>query len=201
VKNILNYDRIEIGGITTILKGRLEHAICDEIEEIAKPFVENVECNLQNTKRTGWRVFEKPEFAPVFQKFSDKVTETILSYAQARPILGLGHNGTYNVNCRYFNAWVAWYSSDSFVQPHQHGGGEMFSPEYSLSAYLKVPDDSTELTFVPRELKTTENYKIEVKQGDFLIFPSSLMHYTNDCKEGRVILSANFTVTAATNET
>jgi len=192
----LNYDEIEIGGITTILKGRIEDALCDELEKTASPFIENIECNLLNTKRTGWRLFEKKEFNPVFQKFSDKVTETIISFSEKKPLLVTDAHENYDVTSIYQNAWVAWYSSDSFVRPHVHGPGGMFSPEYSLSCYLKVPNDHTELTFVPKELRHTNNYVIEVKRGDFLIFPSNLMHYTNSCDEGRVILSANFSVTA-----
>jgi len=190
----LNYDEIEIGGITTLLKGHIDAALCDELEKTASPFIEDIDCNLLNTKRTGWRLFDKEEFKPVFQKFSDRVIETIISFSEKKPLLVTDVHESYRVTSIYYNAWVAWYSSDSFVRPHVHGQGEMFSPEYSISCYLKVPNDHTELTFVPRDLGRTNNYTIEVKRGDFLIFPSSLMHYTNSCEEGRVILSGNFSV-------
>lgn len=188
------FSALELPGTTTILRGHIPDDLCDELEEKAKPFVTDVNCNLRNTKRTGWQIFQEEEIAPLFQKVTDRVTDTILSYFQQSPALVMGNKPPLNVKCDYCDAWVAWYSEDSFVQPHVHGTAGMFAVEYSLSAYLKVPKDYTELTFSPRVNNMVENYPIEVRKGDFLIFPSNLMHYTNDCKEGRVILSANFSV-------
>ena len=68
-----------------VLKGSISHSLCDEIEEKARPFTENIQCNLLNTKRTGWQLFDKEEFVPVFQKFTDRVTETILSFEKCVP--------------------------------------------------------------------------------------------------------------------
>lgn len=178
-----------------ILKGSISHSLCDEIEEKARPFVENIQCNLLNTKRTGWQLFEEEEFVPVFQKFTDRVTETILSFGALCPPLDQQKGSGLQVSCRYTDAWVAWYSSDSFVRPHYHGTGRLFSPEYSLSTYLNVPNEYTELTFQSSNYGGHECYPVEVEKGDFLIFPSFLTHYTNSCEEGRVILSCNFTVT------
>tara|TARA_E500000318_G_scaffold58853_1_gene54571 strand:- start:202 stop:831 length:630 start_codon:yes stop_codon:yes gene_type:complete len=192
--NRIIFSTLELPGKTTILKGHIPSDLCDELEEKARPFVEDVNCNLKNTERTGWRLFQHEELAPLFQKVADRVTETILSYFKRSPAITMEGKPAFEVNCEYVNAWVAWYSKDSFVQPHVHGSGDMFCIEYSLSTYLKVPKDYTELTFSPCVNNMVENFSIEVRKGDFLIFPSNLMHYTNDCEEGRVILSANFIV-------
>jgi len=188
------YSIVELPGTTSILKGTLSSNLCDELEEKARPFVENVNCNLKDTKRTGWQIFKEEEIAPLFQKVTDRITHTILAYFERRPALVMGGRPYFNVDTRFADAWVAWYSDNSFIRPHVHGAGGMFNVEYSLAAYLKVPEDYTELTFCPFGGNTLENHTIEVRKGDFLVFPSNLMHYTNKCKEGRVILSANFSV-------
>ena len=192
--NKVIFSTLELPGVTTLLKGSIPFDLCDELEEKARPFIENVNCNLRDTKRTGWRIFQEEEIAPLFQKVTDRVTKTILSYFDRSPPFTMGENSQFKINCEYYNAWVEWYSEDSFVQPHVHGTAEMFSIEYSLSTYLKVPKDYTELIFSPRINNMVQNYPIEVRKGDFLLFPSNLMHYTNDCQEGRVILSANFAI-------
>jgi len=195
------FSLVELPCSLPLIKGSISQALCDELEEAAKPFVENVDCNLINTKRTGWKVFQQESFGRVFQKFTDRITATIISFGQLHPPLKMNPGDDFNVSCEYREAWVAWYSSDSFVQPHSHGAGCLFSSEYSLSTYLKVPDEYTELTFFDTVHGNPVYTKVEVKQGDFLIFPSSLSHYSNDCKEGRVILSGNFTVTVTKSET
>jgi ectoine hydroxylase-related dioxygenase (phytanoyl-CoA dioxygenase family) len=79
------------------------------------------------------------------------------------------------------------------VQPHTHVDGDMFTNEYSLSAYLNLPQEKSSLTFLTNRGDTT-NFCVEVRKGDVLIFPSNLCHYSNDCHEGRIILSSNFRI-------
>jgi len=194
------FSLVEVPGSIHVIKGSINQTLCDELEEKARPFVEEVDCNLKNTNRTGWQIFKDESFAPVFQKFADRVTATIISFGLTYPPLHSDNRVDFDVTCQYKDAWVAWYSSNSFVQPHSHGSGRLISPEYSVSTYLKVPDDYTELTFFDTVYGNPVYTKVEVKQGDFLIFPSHLSHYTDDCKEGRVILSGNFVLNLTQSE-
>ena len=89
-----------------------------------------------------------------------------------------------------FNAWVAHYKNESFVEPHCHTPYPGF---YSCSLYLSTGGKDTSLSFLSDEAPSFNQNKIKIpcKEGDMLIFPSDLVHYTNDTFDERIILSAN----------
>ena len=89
-----------------------------------------------------------------------------------------------------FNAWVAHYKNESFVEPHCHTPYPGF---YSCSLYLSTGGKDTSLSFLSDEAPSFNQNKLKIpcKEGDMLIFPSDLVHYTNDTFDERIILSAN----------
>ena len=90
-----------------------------------------------------------------------------------------------------YNAWVGFYKGNSFVHPHCHEEPPNF---YSIAAYLSTGSDDTSLSFMTDESPShgVNRPKVICKQGDLIIFPSSLYHYTNDTSDERVVLSGNY---------
>jgi len=188
----VRFSEVFIPSSIPVIKFRMDDALCDEIIQAAEPFIDSeVNCNLLNTRRTGWKVFNEEAFAPVFEKFSSLTLELVANYLENKS--EYYRQGDQALTAFFRDAWVAWYGEDSFVQPHTHVGGDMFTNDYSLSAYLNLPQGKSSLTFLSN-LGDATNFCIEVHKGDVLIFPSSLCHYSNDCHEGRIILSSNFRI-------
>lgn len=177
-----SYSEIKFPAHVEILKFRIDDDLCDDLIDAAAPYqVEGINCNLFDSKRTGWFLHKEYDFLPVFQRFTRAVSKVISSYLENRS------DHFPQITATYLESWVAWYGDDSFVAPHSHDGASLFSGMYSLSAYLKVPNKVTNLSFMDGSIKRS----YEVRKGDVLIFPSSIIHYCNDCHSGRTILSSN----------
>ena len=104
-----------------------------------------------------------------------------------------------NVNCIYkkidvTRAWSVTYDKGHYHVPHNHS-----SQGYAGIIYLQVNKDSPKTTYIQpwnNEKDQTVLYAPDVKQGDIMIVPQFLTHYTEPNKTyfKKRILSFDFTL-------
>lgn len=173
----------------SILKTRIPLSVCSSLLINSEPFIEDVKCNLKNTRRTGWHIHLEESVGP----HCEKVMEELLS--------GLKHlfltpydNLLEDKNpfrLGLFTSWVAWYGDESTVLPHVHGA---MPYEWSFCVYLDAPEEGTSISFFleKEHLINRHHVKVDVMKGDVICFPASLPHFVERCTDGRVIYSGNF---------
>lgn len=106
----------------------------------------------------------------------------------------------YNENSEYYNevitkdlflidnSWINVHWKSGKTLPHDHGN----SIKYVCTYYLNVPENSGRFKF---KYKDRWEY-IFVKTGDFIIFPSTMIHSTeeNISDDQRIVLTTNITL-------
>jgi hypothetical protein len=86
-----------------------------------------------------------------------------------------------------YNSWFAKCRKNSFVSPHHHGYGH---GAFSFVCYLKIPSINSSIYFANSDFSWSKN--ISLREGDIIVFPSHMKHWSNDTEEGRCIFSGNF---------
>lgn len=162
--------------------------ILDFIEKQQENKLDVINDNLIETERTDWDYHLNLEFRPYYNII---FKELLLGMTYFSKNYG-NHKTSDNYNsCKFsifmLNCWYAKSKKNAYVQPHDHGSG-YFS--FSFSCYLNIPSKISSLTFMSAQAEWREN--VAVKEGDILIFPSHLLHWTRDVEENRSILSGNF---------
>ena len=179
-----------------IMKSTLSKELCNVLIELAEQKLEtDIVDNLEGVRRTGWDLQKDKDVAPYLQSVTSKVEHCIstrLNYPhfnKSRPD-SMRRNGMQFVIAMY-NAWIGFYKNNSFVHPHCHEQPPNF---YSIAAYLSTGDRDTSLNFMTDESPSygINRPRVVCKQGDLVIFPSSLYHYTNDTSDERIVLSGNY---------
>ena len=179
-----------------IMKSTLSKELCNTLIELAEQKLEtDIVDNLESVRRTGWDLQKDKDVAPYLQSVTSKVEHCIstrLNYPhfnKSRPD-SMRRNGMQFVIAMY-NAWIGFYKNNSFVHPHCHEQPPNF---YSIAAYLSTGDSDTSLNFMTDESPSygINRPRVVCKQGDLVIFPSSLYHYTNDTSDERIVLSGNY---------
>ena len=179
-----------------IMKSTLSKELCNTLIELAEQKLEtDIVDNLEGVRRTGWDLQKDKDVAPYLQSVTSKVEHCIstrLNYPhfnKSRPD-SMRRNGMQFVIAMY-NAWIGFYKNNSFVHPRCHEQPPNF---YSIAAYLSTGDSDTSLNFMTDESPSygINRPRVVCKQGDLVIFPSSLYHYTNDTSDERIVLSGNY---------
>ena len=179
-----------------IMKSTLDKELCNTLIELAGQKLETgIVDNLEGVRRTGWHLQKDKDIGPHLQRVSAKVEHCIstrLNYPHfnKRKPASMKRNGMQFVVAMY-NAWISFYDNNSFVHPHCHEEAPNF---YSIAAYLSTGDSDTSLSFMTDESPShgINRPRVVCKQGDLVIFPSNLYHYTNDTSDGRIVLSGNY---------
>ena len=179
-----------------IMKSTLSKELCNALIELAEQKLEtDIVDNLEGVRRTGWDLQKDKDVAPYLQSVTSKVEHCIstrLNYPHfnKRQPDSMRRNGMQFVIAMY-NAWIGFYKNNSFVHPHCHAQPPNF---YSIAAYLSTGDSDTSLNFMTDESPSygINRPRVVCKQGDLVIFPSSLYHYTNDTSDERIVLSGNY---------
>ena len=178
-----------------ILKTSIDKKTCEELIEATKDKLdEDIQDNLSNVRRTIWELHTDEDTSSVVSKIMDHVNfciRTRLNYPhpnQNQP--PFFDNKMFFYSFATFNAWVAHYKIESFVEPHCH---IEYPNYYSCALYLSTGGDETSLSFLSDEAPSFNQNKMKIpcKEGDMLIFPSNLIHYTNDTFDKRIVMSAN----------
>ena len=179
-----------------IMKSTLSKELCNALIELAEQKLEtDIVDNLEGVRRTGWDLQKDKDVAPYLQSVTAKVEHCISTrlnnphFNKSRPD-SMRRNGMQFVIAMY-NAWIGFYKNNSFVHPHCHEQPPNF---YSIAAYLSTGDSDTSLNFMTDESPSygINRPRVVCKQGDLVIFPSSLYHYTNDTSDERIVLSGNY---------
>lgn len=170
---------------TTVYRGFLEKKFCADIvssyERLKK--INNTGLrrdNLLNTERTDW----------------NSHTDDVVNLVASEIVKGFGVMASYSrsefgeIKFELTESWIAESQKDALVEPHDHGDN-FYGINWSFVFYARLPEEKTSLVFFdPTHGKTS----VSLSEGDFLIFPSDLFHYTDDICEGRLIYSGNFFV-------
>ena len=179
-----------------VMKTTLDKELCDDLIELAEQKLEGgIVDNLEGVRRTGWHLQKDKDVAPYLQSVTSKVEHCIstrLNYPHfnKRQPDSMRRNGMQFVIAMY-NAWIGFYDKNSFVHPHCHEQPPNF---YSIAAYLSTGEGDTSLNFMTDESPShgIDRPRVVCKQGDLVIFPANLYHYTNDVSDGRIVLSGNY---------
>ena len=139
--------------------------------------------NLVNTERTSWFAHsESQDAAKVWSAISQRFFWIVNGN------MGLDSPYINSVKMNLHESWIAVSSEDAFVRPHIHTPCPLL---WSFVFYAKIPNYKSCLEFKNSEMSTMP---INVREGDFLIFPSNILHGSNDTVAGRTVFSGNFAV-------
>ncbi len=87
-------------------------------------------------------------------------------------------------NFKIDSYWLLNYPLHSWVEPHNH-----FPYALSFGYYINVPEQSSPLII--------DNIKIDVKEGDLIVFMSSKMHWVPPAKvSGRTMIAGDILYTS-----
>jgi hypothetical protein len=167
----------------SIYRGFLPSRYCEDIIQAYKKLkkIDNTgdnQDNLFNTERTDWFAHNDPVV-------KDVAGQIFLAFGKGCVFDEIESN---KADLNLTNSWIAESKSGAFVEPHHHGLN-FYNCSWSFVFYAKIPNGISSLVF---QDKICGKHEILVKEGDFLLFPSDFVHYTDDTCEGRTIYSGNF---------
>lgn len=166
---------------------RIKILNCLEKEEENK--LSLINDNLINIERTGWECHHNENFRPYYDIILKELYKSMIHLSSIEG--GCSFRGEVKKNIRYsifmIDSWFAKCRKNSFVFPHHHGFGY---GSFSFVCYLKIPSLKTSLSFANSDFSWQKN--IALREGDILVFPSYLKHWSNDTEEGRSVFSGNF---------
>jgi hypothetical protein len=148
--------------------------------------VQHGDSDLHLTERTDWNLYQNENFKTLFQEKIDAVIFDV-TYKLSHYPTYYSHYNAISQEIQMYNIWFARCKKGGYTDPHHHGCG---SGLYSFVYYLKVPSGETSLTFSNLEFYNKKRFII--KKGDVFVFPSSLVHWTNDTEDDRCLLAGNF---------
>jgi hypothetical protein len=162
--------------------------ILNFIEEKEKNKLFVLSDSLINTERTDWHYHLNDEFRPYYDILLKELYECMMFYSLETSFT-LGKNETRKLKYSIFmlDSWFAKCRENAFVEPHHHGYGYGL---YSFVCYLKIPSRSSSIKFANSDFSWS--YDTFVREGDIIVFPSNLKHWSHDTEEGRSIFSGNF---------
>ena len=101
-------------------------------------------------------------------------------------------NKKYNRKIHLYNLWSVSYKKGNYHVPHNHG-----SKGYCGILYLNMKEKSPLTTYIQpwqTEMDTTKLYKPKVVEGDIMIVPQFIYHYTepNTINFNKRIISFDF---------
>ena len=149
--------------------------------------------NLVGRKRTDWLLNHKEGFHEAFKPMIDKLNFILHHYIDTDASFGssqLNLPESAKIRTILFDCWTAWFEQGGATLPHAHGN---IPTHFSTVLYLRLPKGKTSLGFGNNTL--TQRVIHDIREGDMLIFPSSLVHWGFDHDEGRIMTSANWTYT------
>lgn len=158
--------------------------VCEQtlsaFNELEKPdFTGQFNNNLLETLRTDWHCDNNPVMQPVVQCLMNKFIKCFKT---------LDCPDDLNITIKLVSSWIAESKKDAEIEPHMHG--EM-SNGWSFCLYARIPEGKTSLTFFDPKMSKT---RVTVQEGDLLVFPSNLGHYSSDTHPGRTVYAGNLSV-------
>lgn len=175
-----------------IMKVSIDSEYLDNMIRFSEKHIETNldEDNLVGRKRTDWQLNNKEGFHEVFSPMIHKVNLVLDHYINTD--INFGSNqlmlpeGT-KIDTILFECWTAWFEQGGATLPHAHNN---VPTHFSTALYLRLPKGKTSLGFGNNSV--SQRVIHDIREGDMLIFPSSLVHWGFDHDEGRIMTSANW---------
>lgn len=169
-----------------VTKSKITKDLCQQIIEFAEPYKQSdIRDNLENVERTGWDLHTKDGANSVLQPVFDKIVTC--SSEIVCPAYSSHDVPLHAVEFSFYDVWVCWFNKNSATLPHTH---HSFVTHYGFSLYLKLPTGRSSIGFNQCSTKRS----VEVHEGDLIIFPSYIPHWSFDMSDGRTLLSGNFKI-------
>jgi len=147
--------------------------------------LDNVGDNLKGHERTGWYLHEDDDFRHCFDNLKNILYETTFTMACHPSIHGSFDNIYHEIII--LESWFARSKQNAHTSPHNHGN---FNGVFAFTCYLQLPNKNTTLTFAKSDLSYQKT--IHAREGDILIFPANMAHWSFGLEEERSLVSGNF---------
>lgn len=182
INGLRDVDIINVGGITRILKSRINTEYCDKMVERYDQIdtsnsIESVR-NLLDAEKSDWNILDNPACDVENLIIKEKIHDVVKRFVHRED----------EFNIQYADFWYAKYTDKSFIAPHDHG--DNFG-RYSFCVYLDCEPEGTILYYT---VGNSHHVPVLFHKGDIAIFPSGLAHWTNDVYQGRKIAAGNFVI-------
>ena len=176
---------IPITTVTQMVKTKVPQDLCNKLRDFGKDKIVKIKDNLYDAKRTDWQLHTheggRDLFLPLVEIIGRSMTMR-LSYP--------GHNLDMTpLEITLMDSWVAWYHEKSQTVPHIHF---KMDHAYSYALYISTGENETSSITFMQPQDGLDKKMVTVRNGDLLIFPAHLYHYTFDMANGRIVASGNF---------
>lgn len=180
----------KIATISKIYHSSLDKRYCEKIlnglERLDQGWNEGEQLdNLHKTARTDWYAHADPEVQEVLQSVMRLLCHSISQSEE--------NSHQFYMDC--LCSWITLSKEGAIVEPHYHSPLEV---GWSFAFYARIPSGSTTLTFFDGLAHLKK--RVVCKEGDILMFPSFLYHYTTDTEVDRVVYSGNLLAGAKQND-
>ena len=180
----------KIATVSNIYHSNLGKKSCDKIinglRRLDLEFNEGVQQdNLHKTTRTDWYAHNDDEVRSVLESIMRLLGHSMMQ----------GTERPYMLNFDCLCSWITLSREGAIVEPHYHNPFEL---GWSFAFYAKIPSGSTSLTFFDGTVHIKS--RAVCREGDILMFPSSLYHYTTDTEVNRIVYSGNLLAGAQQND-
>jgi hypothetical protein len=156
-----------------------------QLEENQGFLADNFSDNLKGHERTGWYLHEDKDFKHCFDNLKNILDQTTYNMA-CHPLEDNRIDNIYHETI-LLESWFARSKKNAHTSPHNHG---IFLGAFAFSCYLQLPSKNTTLTFAKSDLGYQKT--IHAREGDIIIFPSNMSHWSFGLEEERCIVSGNF---------
>lgn len=175
-----------------VIRTKVDKDTCESILAFAEQHKEeNVLDNLYDVERTDWKLHAKEGAEEILQPVLNKVVSC--SSDIVCPSYFEANTPKHEIKLNFYDTWVAWFNKESATLPHLH---LPFLTHYSFSLYLKLPSGKSSIGFN----QCSNRRLVDVYEGDLVIFPGFLPHWSFDMSDGRVLLAGNFEVQQITQK-
>ena len=180
------YGLIDVPTFTKIQRTRFPKNLCSSlVKQHLSSVGENTwDDNLVGVDRSNWQIYKGYEDDPSFLELASHCQ----LYAETV------HNKfpEDELNVDWVSAWIMNGKDGGIVQPHVHG---KHWGELSFSLYLSLPKEKTSISFMSVDVNNDVFHReIIVEEGDMLVFPGNLIHFSKDISADRVVMSGNVVV-------
>jgi len=149
--------------------------------------VNHGDSDLHLMERTEWDLYDNVNFKNSFKHIIEKrIFDAMVDVSSfPRPSKFMRFIPDYKV--QMYNIWFARCKSGGYTDPHHHG---LSLGCYSFVHYLKLPSKVTSLTFSNSDSSIKD--RMILREGDMIVFPSNLLHWTFETEDDRCLLAGNF---------
>jgi hypothetical protein len=143
--------------------------------------------DLHLMERTEWDLYDNIDFKNSFKKIIENRLYDAMMDVSCFPRPSKFMRFVPNYKVQMYNIWFARCKKGGYTDPHNHG---LSLGCYSFVYYLKLPSKVTSLTFSNSDSSIKD--RMLLREGDMIVFPSNLLHWSFDTEDDRCLLAGNF---------